>query len=100
MISTLKKYKHKKLSLLVCNDDPFQLLIISSNLQNLRYVQKIQEASNGQEALNLVQQKPQFDMIFLDLDMPIMDGYAACKKIIEHYSPERSVKEDDFDELY
>jgi len=26
-----------------------------------------------------------FDLIFLDLNMPIMDGYEACSEIIKHY---------------
>ena len=26
-----------------------------------------------------------FDMIFLDLDMPILDGHEACKQIIKFY---------------
>ena len=27
-----------------------------------------------------------YDLIFLDLGMPIKDGYEACQSIISHYS--------------
>ena len=47
----------------------------------------ISEAINGLEALEHVTQKPQkkYDFIVLDLNMPIIDGYDACQKIISHY---------------
>ena len=51
---------------------------------------RIDEAANGQEALELVKRTMQdstvgtYDLILLDLDMPIMDGYTACEKIINY----------------
>lgn len=30
--------------------------------------------------------KRYYDLIFLDLGMPIKDGYEACEHIIRHYS--------------
>jgi len=51
-------------------------------------VELVDTAINGQEALDFViNMKGDFDnfryydMIFLDLGMPIMDGYDACKSI-------------------
>lgn len=40
----------------------------------------IVEASNGQEALGLVESEPP-DLIFMDLKMPIMDGWEAIRRI-------------------
>jgi CheY-like chemotaxis protein len=70
--------------MLVANDDDFQLFVISNSLENLNIVEKIDTASNGQEALELVIRsekdylvtgKLTYDIIFLDLEMPIKDGF-------------------------
>lgn len=58
----------------------------------MTHIDRIDKAYNGQEALDLVRlnernnHKRYYDMIFLDLTMPIKDGYEACKQIIQHYS--------------
>ena len=91
LIKAIKsRYKQRKLKLLVANDSIFQLLLIKTALQKLSYVGQIVEASNGQEALDLVKvsknpgNKP-FDVILLDLDMPIVDGFEACQKMIQFF---------------
>ena len=38
------------------------------------------EAADGQEALNLLKKKP-FDLVFMDVQMPVMDGLTATQKI-------------------
>lgn len=53
-------------------------------LSKLPYVSTIDEASNGQEALDMVQMQQQlpgtngYDVILLDLDMPILNGFDSC----------------------
>jgi CheY-like chemotaxis protein/two-component sensor histidine kinase len=37
-------------------------------------------ANNGQEALEMVQEKP-FDLVLMDIQMPVMDGLAAARAI-------------------
>jgi CheY-like chemotaxis protein len=80
--------------MLVANDNEFQLFVISNSLINLQYVDKIDTASNGQEALELVIKNEKeylttgkftYDLIFLDLDMPIKDGFQACEDILNFY---------------
>ncbi len=38
-------------------------------------------ARNGQEALDAIQHGEQFDLILMDIDMPVMDGYTATRRI-------------------
>ena len=38
-------------------------------------------ADNGEEALTILNEGAQFDLVFMDLQMPIMDGYAATRAI-------------------
>jgi len=43
----------------------------------------VQFAENGQAAVDLVLGGAEFDLILMDLDMPVLDGYAATRKIRE-----------------
>jgi CheY-like chemotaxis protein/nitrogen-specific signal transduction histidine kinase/HPt (histidine-containing phosphotransfer) domain-containing protein len=36
---------------------------------------------NGQEALDAVQSGERFDLVLMDIDMPVMDGYTATRRI-------------------
>ena len=41
------------------------------------------QAENGQQACELVLGRRAFDVILLDMQMPVMDGYAAATKMRE-----------------
>ena len=67
-----------------------RILVVEDNLDNRRILVyrlkrigefDIVEASNGEEALAIVQGSPPPDLIFMDLKMPVMDGWEATKKI-------------------
>ncbi|MEO8601042.1 MAG: response regulator [bacterium] len=67
-----------------------RILVVEDNLDNRRILVyrlkrigefEIVEASNGEEALTIVQTPPPPDLIFMDLKMPVMDGWEATKKI-------------------
>ena len=74
------------------NDDSFALFTVSSMLELLDDIGEIDKATNGQEAFELVRDKEladnkqkTYDIIFLDLEMPIKNGYEACTMIRNHY---------------
>lgn len=68
--------------ILVVDDNEINLMLIIKTLSKLGYDCK--KASNGQVAVELVKQE-QFDLIFMDMQMPIMDGTVATTEIRKHY---------------
>lgn len=67
-------------SLLIVEDN----LINQKVLTNLLHISniKLSIANNGQEAVDMVKDsKNKFDMILMDINMPIMDGYTATQMI-------------------
>lgn len=68
----------KKLFCLVVEDNELNTLLLTRILTNLGV--ECECAINGQVACEMVQ-KTHYDIIFMDLNMPVMDGFEATKKI-------------------
>ncbi len=66
------------LHVLAVDDNPANLKLISALLKER--VETVTACSNGQQAVNLATEK-KYDMIFMDIQMPHMDGVTACKHI-------------------
>ncbi|HNQ50606.1 MAG: response regulator [Candidatus Omnitrophica bacterium] len=72
--------QEKKIKALLCDDETDFRQLMSFWMQSKGYT--VVEASNGQEAVEIAR-KENPDIIFLDLNMPVMDGTEALMKIRE-----------------
>src|SRR5665811_137266 len=68
-----------------------KILIVEDDLSSRLYLNKILEkagaillnASDGQEAVNVALNNPDIDVILMDIQLPVMDGYTSLSKIRE-----------------
>jgi two-component system OmpR family response regulator len=67
---------------LVVDDEADMREMLGIYLKNENY--QVLHAENGEEALDLLFDH-EVDLIILDVMMPVMDGFTACKKIREKY---------------
>ena len=68
----------RKLKVLVVDDSSYNLFVMSMILEEFKDMElEVLTALNGQRAVDTVlqHQERRFDIIFLDLQMPVMDGY-------------------------
>ena len=71
-----------KMTILIVDDDIFFQELFKSRLQSFDVHILILE--NGLQAVELVKQGPVIDLIFMDVNMPVMDGYEAIQIIRKH----------------
>lgn len=77
----LKSIKQKdSLKILLVDDNEMNRFIAIQSLKKINA--QIWEAENGKKALNLIKTE-NFDLILMDIQMPIMDGVACSKHIRE-----------------
>ncbi len=69
-----------KLEILIAEDNAVNLMVAKRILQKWNI--EVSNAENGLVALEKVQQK-KYDLVLMDLDMPVMDGLTAVGKIRE-----------------
>ena len=80
--SVKKEEKNFKGNVLIAEDVEINQKLIDALLKKAGLNTTI--AENGLEALNIFSKKEnKFDLIFLDINMPVMDGITACEKIKE-----------------
>ena len=68
-----------KRGVLVVDDDPFIRKLVSTTLEDVAEFELF-EAADGVQAVE-VAQREQPTIVFLDVDMPRMDGIAACREM-------------------
>lgn len=71
---------NKKVRILLADDTEDNRILFTRYLKNGPF--EIVEAENGLEAVNKIK-SDEFDVVFMDVQMPEMDGYAATEQIRE-----------------
>jgi len=76
--------KNELYNILLVEDNKINIRLATDMIRKFGY--KVTIARNGQEALELIKNKKDFyNLVFMDLHMPIMGGLEATKYIREHY---------------
>jgi CheY-like chemotaxis protein len=68
----------RNLRVLVAEDDPTNRIVAERYLNKMGF--DVDLVTNGMEALNKLE-KENYDLILMDCQMPVMDGYQATKEI-------------------
>ncbi|MBU2983783.1 diguanylate cyclase [Saccharophagus degradans] len=70
--------------ILIVDDEPVNRKVLANYL-SLKYY-TVHEVRSGMEAITYVRNGPKVDLILLDIMMPKMSGYEACKQLRQQYS--------------
>jgi PAS domain S-box-containing protein len=76
-----KKIK-RNIRILIAEDNPINMLLACTIIKKIAPAARVIEAKNGKEAVDCCEQHLP-DMIFMDIQMPIINGYEATAKIRE-----------------
>ncbi|SRR4030042_2415393 len=68
-----------------------RILVVEDDLSSRLYLNKILEragavlynAGDGVEAIRMTEDNPDIDIILMDIQLPVMDGYTSARKIRE-----------------
>ena len=78
------------MKVLIVDDSPIFLNFFKKTLEKVSEIKLIQFAQNGRQALTILE-NGQYDLVILDLEMPLMDGYETLKKIKEKQIPAKVI---------
>jgi len=79
----------KSYNIIVAEDDLANIELISKSLNKLHHKYKI--FLNGKEIVDYYKQNHDIDIILMDIQMPVMDGFTAVKKI-RKFESEKIIK--------
>lgn len=74
----------EQISIMLVDDHQLFREGLSLLLRNLPYINKVEEAANGESFLSLLKNE-QPNIIFMDIDMPGIDGIEATKIAVQQY---------------
>jgi len=80
-VSVNSQEDHKRLKILIAEDDETSEMLISQGVKLLS--KEILKARTGFEAVEICRKTPDIDLILMDIQMPVMNGYIAVRQIRE-----------------
>lgn len=69
----------KKLKVLAVDDDLINLKLLKSMLMKSGYVSEVVEVKNGADAIGALKEDESYDLVLLDIIMPVMGGIEMLK---------------------
>lgn len=80
----------REINILIVEDNPVNLLLAQKLTQKYFVNGKLSIAEDGSEAIIKVNDS-HFDLIFMDIQMPIMNGFDACEEIRKNESNQNTI---------
>lgn len=69
---------------LMVDDEPVNRHVLRNHLAHMNF--ELVEAAGGEEALRILDENLQFDLVLLDIMMPNVSGYEVCKEIRKRFA--------------
>jgi CheY-like chemotaxis protein len=66
---------------LVVDDHDRTRTMLRGMIEGRKKTFEVTEACDGEDCLRVVREQPPFDLIFLDVDMPRLDGFGTCREL-------------------
>lgn len=88
----------KPVNILVTDDHTLFRRGTMKLLETFEEVGEIFEAQNGQEAIQVIKEN-EIDLVLLDLEMPIMDGWETARRIVDRYEDTYIIMVSTYDNL-
>lgn len=74
-----------KLKVFIADDDAGMRLVLKRIMESMDGIEFIGEAADGEEAVRrCIELRP--DVVFIDVEMPVLSGVEAARRLVEHLS--------------